>query len=254
MTFFYHPFTYDVPGDNRGFMPLGMEIRKNYLKWEATKDEKHLNTAVPLIARLIGWCWKKLFGSKALDPDVLDPVAYKIIIKFVDCELPVGFHCAHWLRTLVRRNLLRIAYKTYVPEEGDKSIRGFSYKPYMSPADVEHRIFVSEVKELLLDYIETSTRFDEDKRSACRYLAIVLMEEKMPSPMILKVQFGIPYSEQAFYVDFTMVILRNELYKLRKETPHLYSNEREPFVAVFGDDYNDFEEEMEEEDAAVCDF
>lgn len=249
-----YPFTYDVIGDRRGFLPLGMKLREHYLRWVATEELKHVNSAVPLICQFVGWHWKRIFGSKPMDRDVLDPVAYKVIFRYVAKTIPVEHSFAHWLRVLVRRSLIRNAYKTYVPEEGDKSIRDFSYRPFMSPADIEHNIFIGEMKALLMDHISDNIRFEEDKRKACRYLAEVMMEEKMPSPLVLKTKFGIPYSEQQFYVDFITVTLRKELYKLRASLPHLFTIERTPFIAVVGN-----EDELEEtswrteENSAFCD-
>ncbi len=249
-----HPFTYELEGDLRHFLPLGMKIREHYLLWRETDNYDHLDDAVPLMARLVGWTWKQIFGKRQIDQDLLDPIVYKIVFKFVDKTLPTQHSLAEWLRVMCRRLVVRAAYKTYIPEDGDKSVREFNYRPFMSPGDVEHLIFVEEMKELILDYIEHDTRFDVVIRQACRYLASVLMQEKMPSPWILKDKFGIPYKEQQFYIDFTTVVLRNELYKFRDSLPHLYGNERRPFVAVLGD-CNELEEtESEEEDAQVCDF
>jgi len=251
-----YPFVYDVPGDRRGFLPIGMKIREHYLRWVDTSDYKHLDSAVPLIALFVGRSWKNVFAAKQMDQDILDPVAYRIIFKYLSKDLPTEHSFAHFLRVMTRRAIVRAAYKTYIPEEGDKSIRSFTYHPFNSPADIEHNIFLKEITKLLLEHIEHNTRFDERKRKACRYLAEVLILEKLPSPLMLRDVFGIPYNEQQFYLDFTTVVLRNELYKIRESVPQLYGNERAPFVAVFRDEEEDDElEEAEdqEEDIQVCD-
>ena len=251
---FFYPFIYDVPGERRGFLPLGMKIRDYYLRWVATEDFKHVENAIPVISIFVGMGWKKIFGAREIDVDILDPVAYKIILKFIAKVIPTEHSFAFWLRTLVRRCLIRGAYKSLVPEAGDKSVRPFNYHPFMSPGDIENNIFISEMKDLLLDHIEHKIRLDVDKRLACRYLAEALMEEKMPSPLVLKTKFGIPYREQQFYVDITTVIVRSELYKLRESLPHLYTNERMPFVMVFEDDEVEPEEAWDtEDDTAICD-
>jgi len=249
---FIYPFTYAEDGNGSGFLKLGMGIRNHYIRWLATEEFEHVERAIPVISLFVGWGWKKLFGFRPFDLDVMDPVAYKIIFKFAEQSLPIDYSLAHWLKVLVRRNLVRQAYKTFMPEHGDKSIRSFNYRPFAVPADIEHRIFISEMQEIVLDYVEHDTRLDFNERKACRYIAEALMKEKLPSPLVLLNKYGIEYRRQEFYLDFTRVVVRSELYKVRDALPFLYGNEEEHFVAVL-DDY-EYEETENEEDSTVCDF
>jgi len=250
---FVYPFIYDAPGDRRGITRVGFAIRDNYLRWIATGDDKFVDQAIPDIAALIGKVWRKLVSSKPMDPDFMDPVAYKIILRFHSHTLPTASLLPRFLRLTIYRDLYRQIYKTYIPDSGDRSVRDFSYHPFLSPADIEHRIFIREIQELLLDHIEFNTRVEEGKRKACRYLAETMMANKMPSPLILKKKYDIPYKEQQFYVDFTTVILRNELYKLRDSLPHLYTDERKPFIPPGDTDEFETPRDQEEEVAGLCD-
>lgn len=248
---FSYPFTYDVIDDRRSFALIALTVRDNYLKWLDTKDEKYLEAAVPDLASYVGKMWKQSIGVP-MDLECLDKVAYRFVMRFYNNGLPSDYKLPSYLWLSVRRDLIRAYYKTYLPE-GDRSVREFSYHPFMSPADIEHKIFVGEMVELLIKHIECGTRLDESERAACKYLATVIVQEKMPSPLILKSKYGIPYKNQQFYVDFTTVVLRNELYKLRDSLPCLYSNERKPFIPPGDDD--EFEEERDlEEIAEFCDF
>jgi len=258
--YFYYPFIYSRHGDNRGFLKIGMAIRNHYLKWVATENYKHVERAVPEIALFVGWQWKKIFGNKDFDYDIIDPVAYIIIFEFVKQKLPIDYSIAHWIRTIARRNLLREAYrKAFIPEQGDASIRTFSYKPFPVAADVEHRIFIEEMKEIILDYIEHCTRLDFNERQACRYIAESLIAGKRVSPLVLSSKYRIPDDRMKFYIDFTKVVMRNELYKIREDIPELYGSEKEPFVVEFHDwrdedEEEDAESEDEEENIELCYF
>ncbi|MHA2066330.1 MAG: hypothetical protein ACXABY_18320, partial [Candidatus Thorarchaeota archaeon] len=227
---YIYPFIYYKEGEGRSFVYQGIVIRECYLKWIATEDFSHVEAAVKDIALLVGWQWKKLFGGKGLDVDVLDPVTYKIIFKFMEHGLPINHSMGHYLKTLIRRNLLRLAYKTVMPLEGDKTVRAFNYRPFSVPADAENRMFLDDMKEIVLDIVEHGTRLDFRKRRACRYIAELMLQEKLPSPLVLLDKYAIPYGEQEFYLDFTRVIVRKELYKLRSSLPFLYGNEEKPFV------------------------
>lgn len=250
---FIYPFIYDTWGDRRGLQRVGFAVRDLYLQWIAVADKNYLELATAEIAILIGKIWRRSIGSP-MDPDLMDPVAYKLILKFYNHKLPFDYALPMHLIMSARRDLIRLVVKPMLPEQGDKSIRDFSYHPFMSPADIEHQIFVEEMKELLLDHIENNTRVDEDKRKACRYLATTLMENKMPSPLILLKKYGIPYKEQQFYVDFTSVILRNELYRLRDSIPSLYNTERKPFIPP-GDEDDESEKNWDTETVSrLCDF
>lgn len=251
---FYYPFIYASPGDGRGFLKIGMAIRNHYLRWIATNEYKHVELAIPEMSALVGWGWKKIFGGKPFDFDVIDPITYMIIDRFIKHAIPPDYGIAHWLRVLVRRNIIRNAFKTLHPEKGDRSIRDFTYRPFSVASDVEHKIFVEEMQELILSYIEHDTRLDFNERKACKYIAKVLLKEKLPSPVWLKNTYGIPYRNQEFYLDFTKVVVRNELYKIRSSIPFLYGSEKEPFVMEYKESYELEEEDQEEEGTAVCDF
>jgi hypothetical protein len=251
---FYYPFIYATHGDGRGFLKIGMSIRNHYLRWQATDDYKHVELAIPEMCAFVGWGWKKLFGGKAFDFDVMDPVVYMIITRFIGHVLPIDYSIAHWLKVLVRRNLLRNAYKTLHPKDGDRSIRSFSYRPFSVATDVEHKIFVEEMQGIILNYIEHDTRLDFNERKACRYIAEGLLKEKLPSPLVLKDKYGIPYGNQEFYLDFAKVVMRNELYKIRSSIPFLYGSEKEPFVMEDEETHELEEEDQENEGISVRDF
>jgi len=248
---YIYPFIYYKEGEGTSYIWLGFQIRDSYIRWIATADFKHVEAAIPNIALLVGWQWKKLFGGKGLDLDVLDPVAYKIIFKFIEMTLPINYSMPNFLKTVARRNLIRLAYKSFIPEVGDKTIRAFNYRPFPVPADAENRMFVDDMKEIVLDYVEHDTRLDNSKRRACRYIAELMLQERLPGPIVLRDKYSIPYEDQEFYLDFTRVIVRTELYKLRAELPFLYGNEEKPFVMEFDEQTQNETQEIPEEEEEV---
>jgi hypothetical protein len=114
-------------------------------------------------------------------------------------------------------------------------------------------MFLDDMKEIVLDIVEHGTRLDFRKRRACRYIAELMLQEKLPSPLVLLDKYAIPYGEQEFYLDFTRVIVRKELYKLRSSLPFLYGNEEKPFVMIYGQTKDEIEKEAEEEEVLAND-
>jgi len=244
MTRFGYPFVYEYDGIH-GFLKLGMQIRRYYIKWFATENYDHVRDAIPIISNLVGWTWRKLFGERAFDYDVLDPVAYRVIFKFIDHKLPFQYSFAHYLRITIRWELIRYMYKKFIPFEGDRSVRSFNYRPFDAATDTEHRIFVDDLKDLILLHLGTSTRLDPDERQACCYIGEALIKASLPSPLVLRDKYGIPYPKQQFYLDFTKVNIRRQLYKVREDVPYLYGNERRSFVSML--ELTDEEKKEDEE-------
>jgi hypothetical protein len=249
---FNYPFIYWVYFKNIGYLRLGFKIKDAYIKYLETDDFSHIENAVPDITLLIGWCWSKLFGEREHDPDVMDPVAYYFIFKLRDKALPIDYGFPSYVRIMIRRHLLRHFYKQEQQKGGDRSIRTFTYRPFPTARDVEHKIFIDDLKVCLLERLEHDTRLDETERKVSKYIAECALKGVKISEHLIDLKFGLNVKKDKeklrFLVDFTDVTVRNYLYWVRKCIPNIYGDEKNQFVSIFelnDEDEVDFSDEEE---------
>jgi hypothetical protein len=243
------PFIYWIYRKKIGYLRLGFRIRDYYRKYCDTDDFKHVEDAIPDISLLVGWCWHRLFGLREHDPDIMDPVVYYIIMKMKDKALPTDYGFPSYVRVVARRHLLRHFYKFEQSRLGDRSIRSFTYKPFPTARDVEHKIFIEDLKECLLDHLENNTRLDETERQICKYIALCSLRGDMISEHLINIKYGFSAKKNReklkFLVDFTDVTVRNYLYWVKDCIPNIYGDEKNQFVSMFeiDEDEQDFKDE-----------
>jgi len=245
---YFLPFTYGLHrGETHSRIRLGFMVRDHYLRWFATENIKHFEAAVPLITRLVGCLWRKMFRwSLAYDFDVLDPAAYSIILRFYKMTLPVdGYSLPSFMDVMARRQITREYNRAWVPEGDGRVVRTYSLRPFATASDVENRIFIEDLKELMFLRLATYPRLTHEEGLACCYIGECLMDGKLVSHRVLQDKYGIPKDRQRTYVDIAKVVMRKELYAVRKAIPHLYGSEEVPFINMF--ELTDEEKEDEED-------
>lgn len=231
------PFVYWIPGKKIGFLRIGFKIRDYYLKYLETDDFSHIEAAIPDISLMIGWCWTKLWGVREPDTYIMDPVAYFFILKLKDKALPTDYGFPHYVRVMVRRHLIKHFYKYEQTRQGDRSIRAFTYKPFPTARDVEHKIFVDDLIECVLKHLENDTRLDLWERHVSKYIAECTLRDKPISQHVIKMKYGFDVKKDReqlrFLVDFTDVTVRNYLYWVRECIPNIYGDESPQFLHQF---------------------
>jgi hypothetical protein len=223
------PFNYTLTSDDkRGTLKLGMMIRREYIRWVflPNEDLERFEIIVGLLSLFVARAWRMVFHGRPYDLDVMDPVVYKLAIKLYNKELTVEFSLPKYMLVASRRLLIRNMYEyRFIPKRVDRSVRAFNYTHFPTYKDVEHRVYVNDVKELLLDYLGIDTRLDEEEREACVCIAQeYLMNWENPPVGMLMTKFGLTRKHCLFLIDFTKVVLRSRLYVLKKDVPELFKD------------------------------
>lgn len=245
------PFVYWIYGKNIGYIRLGFQIRERYRKYLETDDFKYIEEAIPDISLLVGWAWTRVFLHQDHDRDVMDPVVYHVIFKLTKKVVPDSGGFPNYCKLMIIRELLKCYYKAEQIKKGDRSIRTFTYRPFPTAYDVEHKIFIDDLQDCVLDYITHDTRLDENERNICRYLAVCSLKGDLPSNNLIKVKFGLNSFKDPkrlrFLVDFTDVKVRNYLYRVRESIPNLYGDDKQAYFSSF--EYEEEEEDVTDEAA-----
>lgn len=253
-------YTFDKMLGMRSYIKLGLRIRGHYIHWFITEDQRHLEDAVPDVCKFVSLCWSKIFHGRPHDPDIMDPVAYKILLRMWKHKLPFNKYFPRFIKVMTTRLLLRGVYpdppKMFIPS-GDKTVRAFVYKKYPSAIDVEHMVFVKEVKELVLDYLEMGTRLGDDEGRVCRYLAEeFIMRGEEPPLQPLRRALGLSSRKAKFLSSFSKLEARRMLYQVREDVPYMFCEDHPVRVGpleytdddIDNDSPEDFYREEEDED------
>lgn len=211
-------------------------IQKLYFYWFIWHRATDLNQLAVMLSAYVGYIWRRGWGKKPVDPDLLDPVTYKLIMLFHDERIP--FHrkaLSKFLHITTRRAILDEMDRMYpgMPK-ADHSMM-LNPKRFKTDADIDASIFLKELNGVILKKFRTAIRFSGAERAACVSIATsLLFIGKAPSYKLIRSKYGIRPRHVRFFNDFVRIVIRNELYDMRASLPRVFSESDS--ARIYGND------------------